>query len=612
MKKVISFLLMLALLCAFSVPALADKFEVPPATDQNIKKAVDVLVGSVESLDDVFDETQSKSIIEVIREFGATFKSATSYVAAINSSVTFLKMIGVVKDRNAAALKGIMQQMTVISEQITEMDKKIDRLTEKMDEFRASAEFNARTEKAILFETAWKDFEFRYMEDGMDKLITHYNSMMLKGLQLWCQNEGNTRSANGMDNTSICLCYEKADGDYKLIYTTQNGLPDSASEDTRVLVLDGSVLPQSISWNVNTYRDSIKKAIVSRLKEKDVLAALQVRNFPELVSDTEPDENLLSQIAEDAINLLTYRITACQVNEDPEFALQVLSQFSNYCSHLVGTNDGVDAIAKVMFLTHAFEYQIKDDYTDFMNQMTVKSGVYGSFVLNVLGMSDFITDAEKSSALDLYCNAILSIEKKKTEGLTGSDRYCYVTNQYLYFGSISFTESAEIKVKHRGSVRGYENYSAKDTEIAIRYGLTNNKGNVSQLIGDSDAILLGYYLGSNQIKIGFDFLNDHLGNDALRDYGATVVSLNGTQSFPTNNGTSLAVTNVIGSYFDGKSTTKLNSLPSGADTDDLVYRKMMTGSLMNTSTGNVSANTVLSAIAVYGESHWYWEKDEAA
>ena len=81
---------------------------------------------------------------------------------------------------------------------------------------------------------------------------------------------------------------------------------------------------------------------------------------------------------------------------------------------------------------------------------------------------------------------------------------------------------------------------------------------------------------------------------------------------PLNDSTSLKVTNAVGSYFSGKTTVKLSSLPSSADYDYIVSRRMMKGSLMDTDRGSVSANKTLSALAIYGESHWYWETDEAA
>lgn len=579
-------------------PAFAAEANVVPATNEDIAESVDILTNAVQSLNTVFDENQAKGIIDVFKDFADTFKNAASYASAINASVGFLKLIGVIKDANSEALKSIMQQLTIIGEEITDMNKKLDRLAEQMNEMQASAEFNARTQKAISFESSWKDFEYRYMEDGMDKLISRYNSMMLTGLQLWCKNEGNDRTANGIDNTSLVLCYEKTANGYKLLYTTQNGRPDSAKEDARIVEIGKDILPQSMVWNVNTYRETLKNEIINNLKSKGGASF--------------KDDAQLNETAEDAVNLLTYRVTAGQVNSNSEYSLEVARQFANYCSHLVSYDDGIDAISKVMFLTHAFEFQIADEYTAFMNQMAIKTGVYGSFALNVMGMSEFVTDAEKTAALDTYCNAVKTVAKTKKEGLTGNDNYCYLIGKNLCFGTITFNGSAEIKTKHRGSVNGYLESKINDTKVSLKYGKYDKSCDASQIIRESDAVLLNYYLNGNGIKLEFDFFNDKLGQGAAKNHGAAVVGAIGQQSLPLNDSTSLSVTNVIGSYFSEKSTTRLSSLPSGADTGDIVGRQMMNGSLMDITTGNVTTSNALSAIAIYGESHWYWETDEAA
>lgn len=271
-------------------------------------------------------------------------KNASSYIAAINGGVAFLKLIGVVKDGNSAMLSSIMEQMTIIGEQISDMDRKLDNLTEEMSKLQASVEFNARIENAFLLEASWKDFEYRYMEDGLDNLMTQYSSKMRTGLQLWCRNEGQARIVDGMDNTSLVLAYDNSKNGYKLIYTRDNGRPELAGEDARILVLDSDILPQKLSWNVNTYRESIKTAIVENIKDKiaaDGLSSFSFENFPVFETGDGLTDELLYELAEDAVNLLTYRVTSAQVNADSVFSLQVVRQFTNYCTHLMSEKNGL-------------------------------------------------------------------------------------------------------------------------------------------------------------------------------------------------------------------------------------------------------------------------------
>lgn len=615
MKKAVSLILILILSFAMAAPAFGEDLEQTPATDKDIQSSVEALAAAVKELNDIFSEEQSKGVIDIFMDFANTLRSAGTYVAAINSGVTFLKLLGVIKDGNAEMLSSIMEQMTIIGEEITDMDRKLDQLTEEMSKMQASAEFNARTEKAVLYENNWRDFGYRYMETGLDDLITQYNSKMLTGLQSWCKNDGQDRIVYDIDNICLVLAYDKSENGYDLIYSKDNGRPELAGKDARILVLGSDTLPQKLSWNVNTYRESIRTAIVKNIKEKiaaEGLSSFSTENFPAFETGDGLTDELLSELAEDAVNLLTYRVTAAQINLDPAFSLQIVRRFSNYCTHLMSENDGMDAIAKAMFLTHTFEYQIADDYSELFNQMAVRTGVYGSFVLNVLGMSDYVTDAEKSAALASYCHTLIGIDRKKTEGLTGSGNYCYLTNKKLCFGTISFSDSAELVSNHRGMNTSYESCKMGDSVTRIRYGLSSKSAAENNLIGDTDALLLRYYLSSNGITADFKFYNEKLGQGAAKDYGSTVVSLVGSQSLPLNDSTPLAVANAVGSYFQGKTSVKLSSLPSDASSEYIASRRMMKGSLMETASGSVSANRTLSALAIYGESHWYWETDEAA
>ena len=55
-----------------------------------------------------------------------------------------------------------------------------------------------------------------------------------------------------------------------------------------------------------------------------------------------------------------------------------------------------------MYLTHAFEYQIRDDFNNFFNEMVVATATYGSFAMNVIGLSGFISDSDKDADINAY------------------------------------------------------------------------------------------------------------------------------------------------------------------------------------------------------------------
>lgn len=612
-KKISSVILSLIIVLSFIIsPVYADTaygFETAPVSISDIESAVKNVNNAIDNLNSIFTPEQASSFSQIFTGFVDICRNAGSILTAVNGSVNFLKLIGFIKDGNAENLKNIMTQVRAISEQLNDMDRKLNELTEQMSQIRASQEFNTRTEKAIMLRQNWKDFEYRYMEESMDALMTQYNSMLLNGMQAWSRaTSPEARTANGIDNSELVLVYELSKGSYVPVLTAENITVSSLPGDARYIVIDSNLLPGSFQWNVNTYREYIESAIIANITERisaEGPSSVESGNFPGFSSGTaeQVSPEVISSVASDAVDLLVYRVAAAEVNGDSSFSLQVMRQFSNYCTHLFSADEGLDAMFKTMYLTHAFEYQIEDDLRSFCDEITLKTGVYGSFALDIAGMSGYVTEQEKLSVLSTYCTALNSIGEYASNCLTGRGNYCYLTNSIVSFSSMSITSSATITYKKRGYILGYEDFSASPASCSIKN---------TSLIGDSDALLIGYTLRSNGITPDYEYYRTHLGSSSVADYGSIVVSMNPEQVMPTTNSTLMDVTNVIGSYFSKSKTAAVSALPDDADSDDIKYRRMITGSVIDYASGSLSANKVISSIAVYGESHFYWEKDEAA
>lgn len=605
-KKILAFFLVLALMLAPLTPVRADDFtgplEASPVTAEQLEESIKTINNAVKELEGLFTAEEASSFSAIFSSLRQSFATVGSIVTPINGAVTFLRLIGLLPDATKEGIANIQNQLLMIGEQLTDMDRKLNDLTAQMAAMQASAEFNTRTEKAILLRSNWKDFAYRYMEDSMDELMTQYNSMILNGMQAWCLNEGGARTANGVDNTALKVVYRAdAKGEPVLRFSFEE--PEAG--DT-VYLIGEALLPQKITWNINKYRDAIRDAVIANIK-----AAAADGTLDESLTGVAADAARLQSVAEDAVSVLVYRVAAAQVNKDSSFSLQVVRQFNNFCNHLLASEEGIDALSKAMFLTHAFEYEIAEDYTQFFNEMILKAGVYGAFVTDVLDVSAYVTDAEKSAELSSFVKLIDTLENAKQDGLTGNGDYCYITNSRLAFGEITFETKATIKTYTRGSIQGYEEATLKSTFSEIHYG-NKYTANTGILIGDADAVLLQYMLRANGATPGFAYYNEHLAAGKSSDYGKTVVSLVGEKSLPLDNSTDLGVRNVIGNYFKNISSVRLSSLPGGADSDDIVARRMMQGSVTDNKTGALSVNTLLSAIALYGENHIYWEVDEAA
>lgn len=608
MKKKLSafFLVLVMTVTAALSPVRAEgasgPLDAPPVTEEMLEDAVKVITNAANELERVFTPAEASRFSEIFSSIQQAFGTVGSLVTPVNGVITFLKLVGLISDSSAEGIANIQNQLLIIGEQLTDMDRKLNDLTVRMAAIQASAEFNTRTEKAIMLRSNWKDFAYRYMEESMDELMTRYNSMILNGMQAWCRNEGNARTANGVDNTEFSVVYRAGEKEGLIL---QFGFAEPEDGDI-VYRIGAEILPQKVTWDVSNYRGTIRDAIIAGIAK-----AAEEGTLDESLKAAAHDAALVRSIAEDAVSVLAYRVAASEVNKDSSFSLQVIRQFNNFCNHLLASEEGIEAVTNAMFLTHAFEYEIAEDYTQFFNEMILKAGVYGAFVTEVLGLSAYVTDAEKSAELGSFIKVIETLERSKLDGLTGCDNYCYITGCCLAFGEICFENDATVKTFTRGTAKGYEEASLKSTSVTVSYD-GRSTSNTGVLIGDADALLLQYMLRANGMTPDFAYYNKYLAAGKSSDFGRTVVSLVGEKALPLDSAAVLSARNIIGDYFRTGSSVSLKALPDGADSDDIVARRMMQGSVTDNKTGVLSANELLSAIAVYGESHFYWETDEAA
>lgn len=610
-KKLISIILAMAMLfgaCCTTTSAAENDIS-------KLEEAVKVINDSISSMKDVFtDQKEATDIAAIFNDFMAVARTAGTILSAVNGSVAFLKLIGLVKDQNAEALSDIGTQLKAINEKLDRTEKQLSNLTAEMSRLQASVEFNSRSERAIMYEGIWHDFEYRYMENGMDQLMTMYNSKLLNGMQDWCLNRtDDARTGDGIDNSSIVLRYVMKSGRYELVYSAENSVPSDFSPTDRYLVLTSDFFPSKMNWNVNTFRQTISEYIEAKIKEyvsSEDYESFECGHYPAFTKEgiDRLTDDVIRRTADDAVNVLLYRVAAAEINKDAEYSLNVEQQFDNYLKHLTAKDDGMDAIFNVFYLTHAFEYQIADDLLLFCDEMAVKTGVYGSFVANVLGMSAFITEKQKYDMIDAYCDALIRIGQAKNTCIKGNGRYCYLTKTELYVGEVRFANSMSVNTKEKTSTKAYESFTASPAEISY-YGDWARNANYS-LIGDADALLLAYMLKSNGLSADVYTLQKMTGS-TTENKGTLVTSINGESPLPADSRLPMHITNVIGSYFKNGGETTLNNPPDKAEKDCFKYRRMISGTVLN-SNGQLEGGKVLDAIAFYAEDHWYWEKDEAA
>ena len=352
--KRISFLLVLCLALSLAAPAAAATDAIGTdtlgVTDADIEAARRVVEAAVSGLD-VFED-EFTTIVNIFSKFFTAAKTVSSITGAASSTISFLKLIGVMKDQNAENMANILYELENIRDTLADMERKLDNITDTMNKMEAETAFRDRAQDAILYNGVWRDFSYRYMEDGLDKLMTEYNAMLLDGLRSWCRNEGGARNDGGVDNTQLTLYYNPSEEEgFELIFTAENGIPEGFSQDGRWVRIPASALPESMVWNVNTYRTQLEAYIAASLRG----GSFESGNYPAFDGGSPTEEEIL-RTASEAVDLLAYRIACVQVDKNTSFALNVKRQFENYCTHLTAPGDGLSAILNTYYLTHTFEF----------------------------------------------------------------------------------------------------------------------------------------------------------------------------------------------------------------------------------------------------------------
>lgn len=618
--------------------------ELQSVNTSDMQKSIDTVVKSVEDLKDIMTDNDKLLIVDIFNSFTGAASSAISVFGMINTTTTFLKLIGVMKDGNAEALANIQTQLNRISERIDIMDKKLDNMSNQMMTMQATDEVNARGIKAVQMMSEWHKFEHDYMEDKMDELIRRYDTMMLNHMRDWVENDAGRPSGDDEINLNKAVVWYKGgnpldpnakytlrpnavnniepDIEKKTVakpdpYTVYKDDDDFNSRADKFLILDSTFMPVKgdIRWNVNTYRSELVrffKAKLSDICDKDGNINEEYAGHYKAyrIDVTELTDEEIEQYAEDITDSVIYRINYVMINESADFATSVLKEYGEYCKHLVTPQQGIDAMMKAVYLTHAFEYEVAEDITQFCDQMMLKTGVYSMFAMNMIGMSEFITDEKKEEAGTLMCDTIETLSKMQENGITGDGRYCYVTNSVVNYAEVKMSGSVSSEYYIRGAVSGYR--STSEGPVDITYKSDENIGDSPSYVGDVNALIIAYLLRSNGQVMDHDYLNERFSKTARPEHSAMVTSLKGVQTMNTDADCLMKSHKVIGGYFYGDPEVRLNSLPKKAEEQYLASRRMVTGTVLDGPTLAMQQYKPLFGIAAYGESHWNWEVDEAA
>lgn len=600
-KRILSIFLaatMLISVFAFAADAEGnDTLGAEAPTIEQLRAAFDTVNTAVKNMESLIGSDQVSTLTSIFNGVVDFSRIATPLFGTINGGMTFLKLVGLVKDENAEKLADIMHELNIVSEKISEMDKKLDNITDMITKLDADNKYNARFSRASSLKDNWRSFRLEYMEKTLDKMMTEYNAMILNGLKTWFVNSApNSRKDGGVDNSSITVIYLTDEEGKETLYLTDGDAPDG--EIYTCYTISEGELPESLSWNADTCEKTLTDALRPIFTEK--------YGF---------DAEKAEKVASDAYKTLVSRIAAKEINKDANFSLELADAFRNYCSRLFESEYGIDAYIKALYLTHAFEYEVSEEINGVCDRMILSTAAYGSFVTGVLGMSDFVSESSYNASMSSLTAAINAIENARQTSLTGKPSYCYITSCELLYTYDVISMSGVYQVRTKPAIDDpttstYLNGKLNGTAV---YPAMNGKTDAG-LVGDSNAALILLTLRANGVDPTHAYFSEKLGNGKVKDYGSVMTSRGQQTTLGFGDSVKMSAYNVIGNYFIGKDNGKLNfnSLPSKCEDDEFDYRVKITGSVLDLASGQIASGRILAAFAGYSEHHWYWYHDETA
>jgi len=280
--------------------------------------------------------------------------------------------------------------------------------------------------------------------------------------------------------------------------------------------------------------------------------------------------------------------------EDPAaFAAEVLTAYETYISRLSAAGDGLDAMFKAIYLTHALEGEASEMITEFCSRMREKNETYGRFVAGVLKKTETATAEQKQLAADNFAAGRQIIDTALTNGLTGNPGYCYITNSDLRLFDSEIRGSVSMRV--RKSETGELTVSGTSSgPMQVVFGEEFSGG--AYLLDTVSAELLSCTLLGSGKTLDYHYLEKNIPSGSAKNYGRLLTGYGEQAAFYVKSETAISVSNVCGELFEEGLSY---GLPSGADSSGLAEKRMISGSYFDLKAGELMTGRVLCGAAAY-------------
>ncbi|MCQ2796766.1 MAG: hypothetical protein MJ213_05690, partial [Bacilli bacterium] len=544
-----------------------------------------------------------------------------------------LKATGVIKDPKAEALKAILGLMLQISQQVKEINNKLDAINEDLQEDFAEmgVQFAASAIRSDLI--ALQNFDSNALNNFITKLEININSM----LNDFCAN-GNL--GDGRESYSF---------DSALVIGMDN-LTD------KTITIDADYVEVAVAYVNQNYGklnlddpkdwfDQVLTKLLSNIIESGKFSACGLSEARQKRREYGYSDESFAGALSDAFYsyLLTEFFTNICKADSGNFVAELLSSYNNYCSTLNSLSSPV--LCQYDIIQNAFDFQSDTNYLDSSgNQRNLILDIGNYYIYNVSQFASLaliaglVSENCKTSVLTGIAetsrnttSSILSKMKrfyKVDENGTPIDNYCYRTSCPVKVIDNFITTDADNFVVTDISTDKFDIVDLEGDKNGYSFGnLKVNKGDPGEIVGGQDLIFLSMMAKRFQ-KVGNfrEYISGVLGKEVTTNL---VTSFNKYENFNAKEWQTWMNAYQFGMPMDGRLAYNnpgeeaglhhYQVMPAKADykgddyalsSNQFQVHQQFSGSYFDVDSGSVKEDEPLYSIAFYYEGHKH--KDDIA
>ena len=593
LKRFVSVLLLLVILLNGIALTNQKAYAVTP---QQVNDALDKFIGAVGK----FGANDATANIGKIANFCNRLGGFTSAASGV---IGILQMIGVIKDSTTQMLGQILDAVKDVQTTLDNMNKTLNRIAQDLLNIQVNDEWKDRNNKATTMSTNWNNFNTNYTE-RLQTYVSEYEAKINSGIKAWWEQS----SHEGV----YVLMTKKYTEEDSLTYSKKKyseGLPSTSDINNETVNAAWSIgipaecMPntRAVTFNIDTYADDFRRMMVTALGNaiRDNKLASNCGASVKSEYSGSSRQAMLESYADNVLNTVIYKISCEVMTANNSWVAQVVSLYRQYCDNIMQRDSGINAFLNYIYLTHAFEGEVKDDIERFLDGMVAQAGLYGQFAMTCAGQDSLQTTATKEQIRDYFTNTVISLNDRKAKAITGHDNYCYITGTIL---KADWTMTDSVIYVGQPDRAKYNGCEVRPWGMSV------------PSIADSVYVLL-IYKQYTQLSQGTKSFGEYLNKYGVQSDTSNktyMTRCSGVQTFAFNEAIYMKARKICGNYFRNDNWYHID-VGTGSKVEQKYYHAhdKVVGDWFDSSNGKLDPNTVIAARAFYGEEHDWWPVDEA-